>query len=75
MKKKNKLKENTVPFICKENAFINISGYLTPFICPVCGGNGIVQNGFYDTVTGTGATSDATPEQCRSCNGTGVIWG
>ncbi len=47
----------------------------TPFTCPVCSGNGKVQNGFYNTVTGLVSTTDATLEQCRSCNGTGIVWG
>jgi len=42
--------------------------------CPVCGGNGMVPNGFYNTVTGIGSTTSIVPETCRSCNGTGVIF-
>lgn len=37
--------------------------------CPVCGGNGIVYNGFYNTWV----TSTTAPEQCRSCNGKGYV--
>lgn len=37
--------------------------------CPVCGGNGIVSNGFYNTWV----TSTTAPEQCRSCNGKGYV--
>lgn len=36
---------------------------------PVCGGNGIVSNGFYNTWV----TSTTAPEQCRSCNGKGYV--
>ena len=45
-----------------------------PYTCPVCGGRRIVQNGFYNTVSGIGSTSDATLEKCRSCQGTGIVW-
>lgn len=37
--------------------------------CPVCGGNGMVSNGFYNTWV----TSTTAPEQCRSCNGKGYV--
>ena len=42
--------------------------------CPVCGGNGLVPNGFYNTVTGIGSTTSITPEKCLSCNGTGIVF-
>lgn len=46
-----------------------------PYICPVCNGRGHVPNGFYSVVGGTGwTTSSITPEICRSCNGTGIVW-
>lgn len=48
---------------------------LTPHVCPVCCGNGIVPNGFYNQTSGTWLSSDATPDTCRSCGGTGVLWG
>ena len=40
--------------------------------CPVCGGNGMVPNGFYNTVTGIASTTSIIPETCRTCNGSGV---
>jgi len=41
--------------------------------CPVCGGNGILPNGFYD-YGGIGSTMQRViPEPCRTCNGTGII--
>lgn len=46
----------------------------TPHCCPVCQGKGQVSNGFYNQVGEYGMTSDATPEMCRSCNGTGIVW-
>lgn len=41
--------------------------------CPVCGGNGIVSNGFYNHTGNTWVTSTTAPEQCRSCNGKGYV--
>ena len=45
-----------------------------PFRCPVCGGNGIVSAGFYNTTTGSVTISATNPETCRSCFGTGIVW-
>ena len=42
-----------------------------PYACPVCNGRGSVPVGFYTPGT---VTSSLTPEICRSCNGTGVLW-
>lgn len=42
-----------------------------PYTCPVCGGRGSVQFGFYDL--GTASTSTAA-DRCRTCFGAGVIW-
>lgn len=41
--------------------------------CPVCGGNGIVSNGFYNHTSNTWVTSTTASEQCRSCNGKGYV--
>ena len=41
--------------------------------CPVCGGNGIVSNGFYNHTGNTWVTSTTAPEQCRSCHGKGYV--
>jgi len=46
-----------------------------PHQCPVCGGNGLVPAGFYDRTTPTWSTSNTGPETCRSCNGTGIVYG
>jgi len=54
---------------------INIRARQDPYICPVCGGNGLVANGFYNQIGGEWSTTSITPEQCRSCNGTGIVWG
>jgi len=45
-----------------------------PYRCPVCGGNGIVAAGFYTQTSGCW-TSTGGFEMCRSCNGTGIVYG
>ena len=48
----------------------------TPFVCPVCNGRGLVPNGFYRAIGGQGwSSSSLEPEKCRSCWGTGIVWG
>lgn len=42
--------------------------------CPVCNGNGLVPNGFYNMTGNIWTTADASPEQCRSCGGRGIVW-
>lgn len=42
-----------------------------PFRCPVCGGGGTVPRAMYDGGMGT----DMTRASCKSCDGTGVLWG
>jgi len=59
----------------KFESTIEISGHLAPFVCPVCGGNGLVANGFYNQVGGEWSSTSLTPEQCQSCQGTGIVWG
>ena len=46
-----------------------------PFTCPVCGGNGMVPNGFYRQTSGQWSSGDLSNETCRSCSGSGVVWG
>lgn len=41
--------------------------------CPVCNGKGIVQNGFYSSVTGYTISTTTAFETCRSCYGKGYI--
>lgn len=41
--------------------------------CPVCGGKGFVQAGFYNGVGTTIITSTTGTEKCRSCNGKGWV--
>ena len=43
-------------------------------VCPVCEGRGILPLGFYMYPKGQTFTSaSASPEQCKTCNGRGVI--
>ena len=50
---------------------------MRPYRCPVCDGRGTVPAGFYDgdNGCGTATTSSITPETCRTCHGTGIVWG
>jgi len=45
-----------------------------PSRCPVCGGNGLVPEGFYNQVGGVWNSSGTTTETCRSCDGVGIVW-
>ena len=47
----------------------------TPFKCPVCGGRGLVPNGFYRQTSGTWLTGDTAFDECRTCHGSGIVWG
>lgn len=54
----------------REDILSDVSDYInslskTPHKCPVCGGRGIVPNGFYTAQYGM--TSNTAPENCRSC--------
>ena len=43
-------------------------------ICPVCQGHGLVPQGFYMYPAGQEfSTTNASPETCRACLGTGVV--
>jgi DnaJ-class molecular chaperone len=46
---------------------VTLSKERRPYCCPVCYGVGHVAAGFYARVS--------VPEQCRSCGGTGIVWG
>jgi len=45
-----------------------------PFCCPVCGGNGIKDEGFYLTTTGQWTSTAIKYVQCKTCNGLGMVW-
>ena len=42
--------------------------------CPVCGGCGLVPCGFYEQY-GVATTTVFSRQPCRSCSGTGIVWG
>lgn len=46
----------------------------TPHVCPVCGGNGLRPQGFYDQVSGMWSSSGIVFDMCRTCKGTGIVW-
>ena len=49
---------------------------LIPYQCPVCGGNGLRPPGFYTSIAAGISTSNGTAnETCRTCGGTGMVWG
>lgn len=48
---------------------------IKPHKCPICEGRIILPAGFYSSLPGGSSLSNATAEKCRSCNGTGIIWG
>ena len=45
-----------------------------PYQCPVCNGNGLVPNGFYNQTSGYWSSTSTMSETCQSCNGTGIVW-
>jgi len=47
--------------------------YVCPVVCPVCGGNGLVTQGFYNQTSGQWSTFTTAPETCRTCGGTGIV--
>jgi DnaJ-class molecular chaperone len=46
----------------------------TPHVCPVCAGRGFVGAGFYAAASGMGVTGSTASEQCRTCQGEGIVW-
>jgi len=70
-KEKTELEETTDPLLL----IADVGKSLAPHRCPVCNGNGLVPNGFYMQTSGHWSTSSITPETCRSCGGTGIVWG
>ena len=45
---------------------------MMPHVCPVCRGTRTVPAGFY-SLFGSGGTN-AAPEPCLSCDGSGIVW-
>lgn len=52
-----------------------VMGGRLPHRCPVCSGNGKVPSGFYNQTSGVWSGSSTSPENCKSCSGTGIVWG
>lgn len=48
-----------------------VEGVTVPYCCPVCVGCGTVGANFYSQMT---IGTSASREQCKSCNGTGIIF-
>lgn len=46
---------------------------MNPYKCPICGGKGIVPQGFYFNHEQV-KQAMLTTEKCMTCEGTGVIW-
>lgn len=47
-----------------------------PHQCPICLGKGLLPHGFYAvTIGGTTDSGSTEPEKCRSCCGSGLLWG
>lgn len=42
--------------------------------CPVCGGRGLVPNGFYNVTDNSYYTNSTSAEPCKTCHGTGIVW-
>jgi hypothetical protein len=59
-----------------EDAQANLSdgSARTPFCCPVCGGNGVKDEGFYLTTTGQWSSTSIRYVLCKTCGGTGMVW-
>lgn len=72
-KTKKKLKSDFAPPPAIETYKVWVESKV-PYRCPVCGGNGMVDAGFYSQTSG-GWPSIGGTEICKSCNGTGIIWG
>ena len=66
MKKDKKVKTETFTGV------FTINEQKTPYRCSICGGNGIVPDGFYNQTSGNW-TSAGTTEKCRSCKN-GIVW-
>lgn len=60
-----------------KSAILAVSPEKQPYTCPVCIGNGQVMSGFY-TNTGRMYSTiilESGTEKCRSCGGSGFVWG
>jgi hypothetical protein len=48
---------------------------LKPHLCPVCKGKCVVSSDFYMDINNNSSISNKSYDQCRSCQGRGIIWG
>lgn len=61
-----------VPLIVCECPLV-IPQYTVQQKCPICEGHGIVPGGFYQAVADAEMVSTNATEQCKNCNGLGVV--
>lgn len=71
---RNRLYQEVITVGSIDAGDIDISQKKKPHVCPVCDGKGFVPSGFYEPVE-MWASSSASNQQCRTCNGTGLVWG
>jgi DnaJ-class molecular chaperone len=57
-----------------EKGKLFVSNDSTPHRCPICYGKGKVPYEFYSMRGQEQWTTDAIPQKCRSCNGTGIVF-
>lgn len=62
----------TIPPSAKADGIL-VPNFMSAEKCPVCRGNGLVPNGFYNQTSGMRSTCSLTPETCRSCQGKGFV--
>ncbi len=43
-----------------------------PHVCPICDGRGYLPSNFYNK---SSALYNSAGAKCRTCNGTGIVWG
>jgi len=58
----------------KKRAISQSQSHKAPYKCPICNGKGNVPQGFY-SIDRNRITIGTNPLQCRSCSGSGIIWG
>lgn len=67
-------KEEQTPLVSEEITYVP-TATRTPHRCPVCYGKGIVPNSFYNCAGDGWSSTITVPETCRTCGGTGIVWG
>lgn len=46
-----------------------------PHVCPICDGRGFVSASFYISTNNTSLTNNNDTVKCRTCLGSGLVWG